>query len=148
MLQVTSLEQLKAIKQAEIVNLGAFEDGTELIAEVKKPNLVDLMMHNKIPNSLMSVAMKVFNGKTKETADRVDSGDIKSFKEMFGLMETLAESCLVNPTYSQIKELGIDLTQDQLMTILIYTQGGVKALENFRKQQTNNENNQPSTEVQ
>lgn len=148
MLQVTSLEELKKIKQTEIIDLGEFEDGTSLIAEVKKPNLVDLMMHGKIPNSLMETAMKLFNNKAQEVANKVDAGDIKSFKEMFGLMNTLAESCLVNPSYDQLKELDLTLTQDQLMNVLMYTQGGVKALESFRTEQASNESDKSSTEVQ
>ena len=38
-MQVTSLEQLKNIKKTEIVELPCFEDGTPLIAELKRPNV-------------------------------------------------------------------------------------------------------------
>ena len=57
------------------------------------------------------------------------------------MMNVIAEASLVNPTYKQIKGLGIDLTDNQLMGLLMYSQGGLKALENFRNQQTSIEGN-------
>ena len=35
-MQITSIEQLQAIKQTEIVELPAFEDGTPFVVEIKK----------------------------------------------------------------------------------------------------------------
>ena len=35
-MQITSLEQLQAIKQTEIVELPSFEDGTPFVVEIKK----------------------------------------------------------------------------------------------------------------
>ena len=40
--------------------------------------------------------------------------------------------------YKDIKKANVELTENQLMAILMYSQGGVKSLENFRNQQTNN----------
>ena len=63
-LQVTSLEQLKRVKQTDIVNLGKFEDGTEFIAELKRPDMLAFITEGKIPNTLLQEAAEVFNGKT------------------------------------------------------------------------------------
>ena len=41
----------------------------------------------------------------------------------------------------EIKKIGIELTDNQLMGLLMYSQGGIKALENFRNQQANFEGN-------
>lgn len=132
-MQITSLETLKQMKKTDIDELPAFDDGTKFIVELKKPNMMNLITTGKIPNTLLSVAMQMFNGKTSELANRA-SEDPKILKEMVGMMHVLAEACLVNPTYSQLKENNIDLTENQLMAILSYSQGGVKALENFRNQ--------------
>lgn len=64
-LQVTSLEQLKQVKQTDIVNLGKFEDGTEFIAELKRPDVMALAVEGKIPNTLLTEVTKLFNGKNK-----------------------------------------------------------------------------------
>lgn len=136
-MQITSLEQLQAIKQTEIVQLPDFEDGTPLIVEIKKPNMMQLMVSGKIPNTLLTIATEMFNGKTGQVMGKA-SEDIKTLKDLVGMMEVLAEASLVNPSYKDIKKLNIQLTENQLMAILMYSQGGVKSLENFRKQQANN----------
>ena len=139
-MQVTSLEQLQAIKQTEIIELPSFEDGTKLNVEVKKPNMMQLIAAGKIPNTLLNSAMEMFNGKAGEKMQKAadNAGDLK---DLVGMMNVIAEASLVNPTYKQIKELGIDLTDNQLMGLLMYSQGGLKALENFRNQQTSIEGN-------
>ena len=43
--------------------------------------------------------------------------------------------------YKDIKKANVQLTENQLMAILMYSQGGVKALENFRNQQAGIEGN-------
>ena len=139
-MQVTSLEQLQAIKQTEIIELPSFEDGTKLNVEVKKPNMMQLIAAGKIPNTLLNSAMEMFNGKAGEKIQKAadNAGDLK---DLVGMMNVIAEASLVNPTYKQIKGLGIDLTDNQLMGLLMYSQGGLKALENFRNQQTSIEGN-------
>ena len=136
-MQVTSLEQLKNIKVTDVVNLGSFEDGTELIAEVKKPNLMQLMVEGTVPNTLMSTAMGMFKNGSGELVNKAID-DVDSLKELVGMMEVFAEASLVNPSYSQIKEIGLSLTEHQLIGILQFAQGGVKALENFRMQSEDN----------
>lgn len=138
-MQVTSLEQLKNIKVTDIVNLGCFEDGTELIAEVKKPNLMQLMVEGKVPNTLMTTAMGMFKNGSGELVNKAID-DAEALKELVGMMEVFAEASLVNPTYAQIKELGLSLTENQLIGVLQFAQGGVKALENFRMQSEDNIN--------
>ena len=136
-MQITSIEQLQAIKQSEIVELPAFEDGTLFIVEIKKPNMMQLLTSGKIPNTLLTVATEMFNGKTGQVMGKA-SEDIKTLKELVGMMQVLAEASLVKPAYKDIKKANVQLTENQLMAILMYSQGGVKALENFRNQQANN----------
>ena len=139
-MQITSLEQLQSIKQTEIIELPPFEDGTPLNVEVKKPNMMQLMTSGKIPNTLLSSAMDMFNGKTGEKMQKA-ANNISDLKDLVGMMNVIAEASLVRPSYKEIKSLGIDLTDNQLMGLLMYSQGGVKALENFRNQQTGIESN-------
>ena len=96
-MQITSLEQLQAIKQTEIVELPSFEDGTPFVVEIKKPNRMQLMTSGKIPNTLLSVATEMFNGKTGQVMGKA-SEDIKTLKELVGMMEVLAEASLVKPS--------------------------------------------------
>lgn len=139
-MNITSLEQLKQIKTTEIIELPAFDDGTPLNVEVRKPNMMQLITSGKIPNTLLSVAMNMFNGKTGEIMVKA-SDSVGDLKELVGMMNVIAEASLVRPTYKEIKSLGIDLTDNQLMGLLMYSQGGIKSLENFRNQQANNQSN-------
>ena len=146
-LQVTSLEQLKKVKQTEIINLGKFEDGTEFVAELKKPDLMQLAAERKIPNVLDTEVVKLFNGKDKLAKKVVAEDDAEALAQLGELMNVLAEASLVNPTYKQLQEINIELTQEMKMSIMMFTQGGVETLKNFRKEQQRNENNQPGIEV-
>ena len=139
-MQITSLEQLQSIKQTEIIELPPFEDGTPLNVEVKKPNMMQLMTSGKIPNTLLSSAMDMFNGKVGQKMEKA-ANNISDLKDLVGMMNVIAEASLVRPSYKEIKKLGIDLTDNQLMGLLMYSQGGIKALENFRNQQADIESN-------
>ena len=139
-MNITSLDQLQAIKQTEVIELPAFEDGTPLNVEVKKPNMMQLIAAGKIPNTLLYSAMELFNGRAGEKMQKAadNAGDLK---DLVGLMNVIAEASLVKPSYKEIKKIGIELTDNQLMGLLMYSQGGIKALENFRNQQANIEGN-------
>ena len=139
-MNITSLDQLQAIKQTEVIELPAFEDGTPLNVEVKKPNMMQLIAAGKIPNTLLSSAMELFNGRAGEKMQKAadNAGDLK---DLVGLMNVIAEASLIKPTYKEIKKIGIELTDNQLMGLLMYSQGGIKALENFRNQQAGIEGN-------
>ena len=139
-MNITSLDQLQAIKQTEVIELPAFEDGTPLNVEVKKPNMMQLIAAGKIPNTLLSSAMELFNGRAGEKMQKAadNAGDLK---DLVGLMNVIAEASLVKPSYKEIKKIGVELTDNQLMGLLMYSQGGIKALENFRNQQANFEGN-------
>ena len=139
-MQVTSLEQLKNIKLNDVVELPSFDDGTPFIAELKKPNMMMLMANGSIPNNLLNIAMDIFkDNKTKEVVDKA-LNNAKDFQVLTNLLVVLAEACLVRPSYKQLKDLGIELNENQLSAILTYSQGGLKALETFRIKQTNAEN--------
>lgn len=143
-MNVTSLEQLRNIKINDIVELPSFDDGTPFVAELKKPNMLMLMANGHIPNTLLNVAMDIFqNGKGQETIDKA-LNDPKDLKVLTELLLVLAKACLVNPSFKQLEDLGIELNENQLSAILTYAQGGVVALENFRKQQTNIKSSEPS----
>ena len=143
-MNVTSLEQLKNIKKVDIVELPSFDDGTPFIAELKKPNMLMLMANGHIPNTLLNVAMDIFqNGKGQETIDKA-LNDPKDLKVLTELLLVLAKACLVNPSFKQLEDLGIELNENQLSAILTYAQGGVVALESFRQQQANSESSEPS----
>lgn len=146
-LQITSLEQLKKVKQTQIINLGKFEDGTEFIAELKRPDLLAFMTEGKIPNTLLQEAAEVFNGKTATMDKATIENDTTALKQLGELLEFLCEETLVNPSYSEIKSIGITLPLEMKTTILTYVQAGIEGLKSFREEQKHIENNQSVREI-
>ena len=123
---VTDFSKLKKISDSKIVELPDFGDGTKFIARLRRPSMLKLCKSGKIPNSLLNQATALFT----------DSNASKkvSITEIYDICEVICESAFVNPTYEEIKESGIELTDEQIMAVFQYTQGGVKALENFRNE--------------
>lgn len=142
-MEITSLETLKQMKKTEIIELPAFDNGTPFVAEVKRPNLMNLITSNKIPNTLLNSAMTVFSNGVAGAADEAMK-DVKTLKDLAGLMDVLAEHTLVTPSYKDLKDNNIELTENQLVDIMNYMQGGVKALTTFRNKQKRTKDNKSS----
>jgi hypothetical protein len=124
-LKVTSLEQLKEKAQGTIVTLPGWDE-EPFICRVKRVSLLGLVSKGLIPNTLLGAADKVFN---KANPD-ID------MKELGNLFDIMAGETLVEPKLSDIKELGLELTDEQRIALFNFTQQGVKALESFRTKQT------------
>ena len=128
-IQPTSLEVLKEYANGEIVEFPPFAKNQPFAARIKRPSIVALMKKGKIPNHLMQSATMLFNG-TKTKQDELKNENL--LPEMLEVIEVLADSAFIEPTWQQLQEAGIELTADQMMFIFEYTQGGVKALKPFR----------------
>lgn len=128
MATVTSFEDLQRYARGTIVKLPDFAEGQPFVVRMRRPSMMALVKVGKIPNSLLVTANEMFNGKSADTDDE----DVMS--NMFGVMEVICETALIEPTYQQIKDAGLELSDDQIMAIFNYTQVGVQALDNFRQE--------------
>jgi hypothetical protein len=146
--QVTSISDLQRYAQGTIVEFPAFADGQPLVARIKRPSLLALMSKGKIPNSLKVKVNELF----QVGGSALDVDDEEMLNDLYDILEIFAEASLIEPTLSDIKEAGLELTDEQLMFIFTYSQGGIKALESFREEQGDTESNinvqgiQPKTE--
>lgn len=91
--------------------------------------MLDMIKNGEIPNSLLDTASSLF----AEGTQMLEDNDSNTMKELFDVMDKLCEATFVEPKYSDIKEAGIKLTDEQMMFVFSYTQNGVKALESFRE---------------
>lgn len=128
-MKVTSIDQLKLMSGGEIVKLPPFVQGQEFYAKLRRPSMLKLVQSGKIPNSLLRTANMLFSGGVDKELDRDD----EFMKDMFDLIDVLAESVFVEPSWLELKQAGIELTDEQYMFIFNYTQEGVKAVEPFRE---------------
>lgn len=128
-IKVTSIDQLKLMSGGEIVKLPPFIQGQDFYAKLRRPSMLKLVQSGQIPNSLLRTANMLFSGGVNEELDRDD----EFMKDMFDLIDVLAGAVFVEPSWSELKQAGIELTDEQYMFIFNYTQEGVKALEPFRE---------------
>lgn len=123
---ITSLTDIVKYTGGTIVRLPDFGDGAPFIAKLKRPSMLGLVKAGKIPNSLITQATQLF----KSGAGSLGKGN--TVDELYDIIEIVCREAMVKPTYDEIKNAGVTLSDNQLMAIFSYTQNGVKALESFR----------------
>lgn len=126
----TSVEQIATYKNGTIVELPPFGEGQPFVARMIRPSMLGLIKSGKIPNSLLNQATSLFAngaGALNATGKNAASAD-----ELFEVIDVIVDAALLEPTIADIRSVGMDLSDDQLMAIFSYTQKGVKALEQFR----------------
>ena len=133
MSEVTSLAALSLYAQGQLVELPGFGENQPFFARLRRPAIMGLTKSGKIPNALLSAATELFTGKQ-------DKNDPVDLSEIVGVVEVICEAAFVEPTYQQIKDIGLELTDEQLMAVFNYSQRGIKALEPFRHQSDKHEN--------
>lgn len=131
-LRPTTLAQLSEYTRGQIVELPPFAEGQPFIARLCRPSMLSLVRAGKIPNELLKTANELFlEGKPDSEENPKVLGDV------FSVFDAICEACFLEPTYAEIQESGITLTDDQYMFIFEYSQAGVKALKPFREQPKN-----------
>lgn len=126
-LPITPLESLQEYARGAIVQLPPFSEDQPFVARLRRPSMMALARSGKIPNSLLNTANSLFMGKG------MDSNNEGALKEVLSIVDILCDAAFVEPTYSQLREAGVELTDEQYMAVFNYTQQGVKALEPFRE---------------
>lgn len=144
--KVTSIDELIVMSRGEVVELPPFTAGQHFYARLKRPSLMNLMKQGKIPNGLLTAANSLFNNTTVKESEVSDT----LYKDVLSVIDILAEASFVEPSWDEIKNAGIELTDEQYMSIFNYTQTGIKALEPFHQntQNTNNSENVSTVPVQ
>lgn len=125
MREITSLADLQVYAQGQVVELPGFFTEEPFVARLRRPSLLALTKSGKIPNALLSAANELFTGK-QDKSDPVD------LSEIMGVLEVICESALLEPTYKDVVDAGLTLTDEQYTAIFNFSQRGIKALEPFR----------------
>lgn len=124
----TSIFDLQTYAQGTLVRFPDFAEGQPFVARVRRPSMLVLAKSGKIPNTLLNSANELFT----KGGGGMDGDNENMLADIYSICEIICESALKEPTYQQIKDAGLELSDDQLMAIFNYTQTGVKALESFR----------------
>lgn len=131
-MSVTTLDDLKAYNSGTLVELPEFAEGQPFVAKLKRPSLLAMIKGGKIPNQLLDTANSLFSGEDKQNSKSKKTSEAR-LKEMFDVFDLICEAAFVEPSYSDLKNAGIELTDEQYIFIFNYTQNGVKALSSFRQ---------------
>lgn len=115
-MSVTSIEEIKK-KAAIEVELPGW-DNKPFICKLKRVGVLGLASSGKIPNTLMSTAMGMFEKKL----DVKEPDDIKNMAEVINLF---CKEAMVEPKYDEVQAVNL-LTDDQRLAIFDFTQDGVK----------------------
>lgn len=130
-MSITSLSDLQSYSRGTVVRFPDFAEGQPFVARVKRPSMLMLANMGKIPNALLNSATQLFT----KGGSGMDTKNGKTLSDIYDICEIIAKASLVQPTYDEIINSGMTLSDDQVMAIFNYTQAGVKALENFRSEQ-------------
>ncbi len=123
---ITLISDIQRYCQGVVVELPGFDGVHPFVAKLKRPSLLVMSKTGKIPNSLINQATQLF----QQGAGAL--GKDNTIGDMYDIMEAICEAALVKPSYKELRDAGISLTDEQMMAIFSYTQQGVKALESFR----------------
>lgn len=132
-LTVTTIEDLANYKDGTLVELPPFGPDQPFVARLRRPSMMALAKAGKIPNTLLDSANKLFFG-SNNLSKKYDQD---SLKQIFEVIDILCEAAFVEPKYSDLKKIGLELSDDQYMFLFNFTQQGVDALRSFRGEQGN-----------
>lgn len=138
---VTKIEEIKNAGVQEVALTG-FVPREPFYVKLKRPSLMRLAKDGEIPNQLLGAAAKLFNDGVSQMTE-----DGERFKELSEAVICLAKASLVEPSYDDLEAAGIELTDDQLLDIYLYTQKGVQMLQGFRKEQESESDSEPGKET-
>ena len=122
---ITPLETMQTMTQPEEITLSGWRRGQEITVMVQKPNFYALLARGSIPNPLIPEMDKLF---VRRDRKGYAEPDIKFATTLV----TIAELTLVEPSYQQLTDAGVELTDDQLTELSIYATSGAEALATFR----------------
>lgn len=124
-LTVTPITEIERQSEARLVEISGFygEDGESIVVRLRHASLLEMARAGSIPNELLSTVSELYKKGLNAELDLKRRGEA---------LQQVAKAVLVEPTYEQLTEKGIALTDRQLSEIYIFMMNGVRALKTFR----------------
>lgn len=127
-MKVTSIETLNKFAEGEVIQLPSFVNGEEFCVRLRRPSFLGMVQSGKFPNALLNTANDLFSKTEKKTSE-----EQTSLKEIADIMLIVLKEAMIEPTFQQLEDLGLQLTDEQQMAIFQYTQTGLKKLATFHE---------------
>lgn len=119
-------EKLTELAQGTEIELPGFAAEETISVRLRRPSLMLLAAEGKIPNTLLASVEDLFEKGDKNTV---------SFKERAEIFRIVAIASLVSPSWEELQNAGVNLTDLQLLYIYNFSQTGVDTLRRFREKQ-------------
>lgn len=119
-------EKLTELAQGTEIELPGFAAKETISVRIRRPSLMLLAAEGKIPNTLLASVEDLFEKGDKNTV---------SFKERAEIFRIVAMASLVSPSWEELQNAGVNLTDLQLLYIYNFSQTGVDTLRRFREKQ-------------
>lgn len=116
-----NIQELKA-KQYTTVDIPGWGIDDTITVKLKTFNLLDVVSKGKIPNPLMGAVIGLFKGQG------INISEAEGIKNLNEVTEFFCDVCLVEPTFKELKENEIDLTDEQKSIIYDFATQGPRAL--------------------
>lgn len=129
--KIIDLATVKEYADGAVIELPPFSAGQPFVARVRRPSMLRMVSDGTFSNPLLETVNILFNGDDEDRKKQTENPE--NMKNMYSVLETLAESMLVEPTVEQLHEKGLELTDEQLMFLYMYQQRGALVLKSFRK---------------
>lgn len=125
---VTSIHEIlaQAPVQPEEITISGWKPDSEITVRAKKPSFYYLIANKAALNPLIPELEKLFV-KHDRSGHKNAGGDFAK------ALICIAKECLVEPTYSELEEAGVELTSDQLTELSLYATEGPEYLRSFRE---------------
>lgn len=130
-LTVTSFEQLQTYAMGQVVELPPFAEGMPFVARITRPSMIQMIRDGKFSNNLLVSANELFVN-SEAVANAV--ADKEKMNEFYDVLFSIVKESLLQPTYDEVKNAGLNLTDQQVMFIFNYVQHGVDSLTSFRQE--------------
>lgn len=123
---VSDIKRIVEVAGAQEVALSGW-DAEPFVCRLRKPTVFGMAISGVVPNPLMPVVDRMFrlDKNLNDALKKIPMAD--SVKVMVGI----AKVALVEPTYKQLEDAGVSLTDTQIMEIYSYVLGGAAGLERF-----------------
>lgn len=128
-MSITTLKELKKYADGIPVQLPPFASNCPFVALLRRPSVVRLAREGAIPNPLLPAAMELFTG---DKPEKKKEDKLKEMAESRDVMTVIARAAMVSPTYDELTEIGLELTESQLIAIYNFTQTGIQDMLSFR----------------
>lgn len=124
-LKVTSIKEIKARSDAQVVAIPGYGDGKPLYLKLRRVSLLEMARGGSIPNELKAAVSELYSRGQVTTAGLKATADT---------MLLIAERAMVEPTLQELQDAGVELTDEQATAIYLYTRSGLEGLRPFRQE--------------